>query len=468
MRWPLRYQILVPMIGVVVITSLGASSLTAYLAARRVRVETERQLRELGRTIDEGAFPLTDRVLDQLQGLSGAEFVVSDLSGQPLVPATWEGPIPTSEPVPWPELRLNQAASRPSGPCFHAAMRLASRGSQESPRVLHVFYPQDRLVRASRDAVWPPFIVGGISLVITSGLGFWIASRASRPLDELRRQVTRIAARDFSSPVRPPPRNDELRDLALAVNQMADMLRQYELDIRRNERMRALAQLSGGIAHQLRNAATGCRMALDIHATECGEGPTSESLAVAKRQLVLMEQYVQRFLTLGKPPGVASPRVAVDLNRLLLELLPLVQPAATHAGVELRFEPAGNPVVWGDGKELEQLALNLILNGLEATSQAAASQPRERPPWVSLRVESDGGWTRLLVEDSGAGPASDVQDKLFEPFVSEKPDGTGLGLAVAQEIARHHGGHIRWLRANGLTTFVVELPGRLPEASKGE
>jgi hypothetical protein len=75
---------------------------------------------------------------------------------------------------------------------------------------------------------------------------------------------------------------------------------------------------------------------------------------------------------------------------------------------------------------------------------------------VTLRPTND----RVVVDvcDTGEGPPDTVRDKLFEPFVSGKPDGVGLGLSVAAEIAKAHQGDIRWQRRDGLTCFSVELP----------
>jgi nitrogen-specific signal transduction histidine kinase len=64
----------------------------------------------------------------------------------------------------------------------------------------------------------------------------------------------------------------------------------------------------------------------------------------------------------------------------------------------------------------------------------------------------------LTVSDSGPGPAGNVRDQLFEPFVSEKPDGVGLGLSVAREVVEQHAGRIHWRRVGGMTQFTVELP----------
>ena len=70
----------------------------------------------------------------------------------------------------------------------------------------------------------------------------------------------------------------------------------------------------------------------------------------------------------------------------------------------------------------------------------------------------------LTISDTGAGPAEDVQETLFEPFVTGKPDGVGLGLSVAREVVEQHGGRIEWHRANGVTHFTIELPTEATEA----
>jgi len=134
-------------------------------------------------------------------------------------------------------------------------------------------------------------------------------------------------------------------------------------------------------------------------------------------------------------------------------VLPLVRPAARHVGVELQWAGPDEPcIIQGDVDALEQLAVNLLLNAIEATTQAD-----ER--WVPVNVcpSSAGGFV-VEIRDSGAGPASEIQDTLFDPFVTNKADGTGLGLSVANEIAEQHGGKIGWERREGTTCFLVDFP----------
>ena len=122
--------------------------------------------------------------------------------------------------------------------------------------------------RSAEQAVWPPLAIGGGAILLVAAAAYWVAQRVTQPVQQLRTQVQRIAEGDFSpSPV--PRRDDEIRDLAAAVNQMAEKLARYEEETRQSERLQTLGTLGGGIAHQIRNAATGCRIALDLHQRDC-------------------------------------------------------------------------------------------------------------------------------------------------------------------------------------------------------
>jgi signal transduction histidine kinase len=451
MRWPLRNQIIVPMAFVMLATLTGASVFNAWLSARRVRRDIETQLREAARILAEPNFPLTDAVLRQAQGLSGAEFATTDAAGAILASSRNKGTypeLPLHKPASqWNELKLGDTIQTGGGRYFHTAVHLRRRSQDE---LLHILYPERSYREAWLHAVFPPMVVGGVALTLVVLLAVVIASHVSRPMSRLRSQVEHIAEGDFQ-PLPLPARNDEVLDLAKSINRMAELLAQYEDDVRTSERLRTLGQLGSGVAHQMRNSVTGCRMALDLHRRECSLEGESESLDVAVRQLALMEKYLQRFLSLGHQPP--KPHSQVDLSHLFENILLLVGPAARHAGVELRWaDPDETCIIKGDSDTLEQLAVNLLLNAIEAAAKAD-----ERLVTATVRALSVGGFA-VEILDSGAGPAPEIQDTLFDPFVTDKVDGTGLGLSVARKIAEQHGGQIRWERRDGMTCFAVELP----------
>jgi len=248
-----------------------------------------------------------------------------------------------------------------------------------------------------------------------------------------------------------PERNDEIRDLVVSINRMTGMLARYEEEVRRSERLRTLGQLGGGIAHQIRNAVTGCRMALDLHARECAANG-DESLTVATRQLQLIERYVQRFLALGRGPQ--TRKESVELTTLLQNVLQLVTPAAKHVGVEISLELPRAPVeLQTDSQAIEQALVNLLLNAIEAASGPGTTQRN-----VIVRLASEADAVCIDVVDQGPGVSEQVRPRLFEPFATDKPDGVGLGLTTARDLIRTQGGEIELRDSAAETCFRVRLP----------
>jgi C4-dicarboxylate-specific signal transduction histidine kinase len=181
---------------------------------------------------------------------------------------------------------------------------------------------------------------------------------------------------------------------------------------------------------------------------------------MALRQIELMESYLQRFLRLGAGRDEAvRPRDLRDiaLAEFVDEVLSLVRPRGRHVGVEIQWTAPASPIlVHGDRQELQELLVNLLLNGIEA---ATAHQSESAAAWVRVEVwAAPPNRVTLRVLDSGPGPSDLIATQLFEPFVTDKPEGTGLGLAVAKQIAESHGGTLRWSRESGATCFEVDLP----------
>jgi signal transduction histidine kinase len=457
-RWSLRNQILLPMAGLMLVTLLGVSALNVYLAVQRTRSQIESQLREVTRTIAQASYPLTDNVLRQMRGLSGAELVVASEEGERLAGSVaWDtAELPTGDSLrSWTELELGQPITVAGKRYFHSSLTLARNRSGSGPRRLHVFYPESRYAEALWDAELPPIVVGVGALVTMLIFGHWFASRLTQPISQLQTQVERVSHGEFV-PMELPERNDELRDLALAVNRMSELLANYEDEVRRSEQLRTLGILRGGIAHQMRNAVTGCRMALDLHARAMRARPSmteddAESLDVALRQLSLIEQQLQKFLSEQQAPLVA---VELEMAEFVSGVLPLVLPAAKHLGVQLDWQPPEQAFpIKADVTALEQLMGNLLLNALDATSHTAGPG-RVR---IELSLASERS-VALSVFDNGAGPSPDISSKIFEPLVTDKRGGTGLGLSVVREIAQQHGGRVSWSRQAGWTCFRVELP----------
>src|SRR5690606_20233007 len=126
-------------------------------------------------------------------------------------------------------------------------------------------------------AVLPAVIAGLAAAAVAAAITGWLARRLTRPLAELAERTAAIAQGDFA-PLPVGRRNDELRDLVESINSMTEQLAEYERRIRHQDRLRTLGQLGASMAHQLRNAAAGGRMAIELHRRECSAGAADESL----------------------------------------------------------------------------------------------------------------------------------------------------------------------------------------------
>lgn len=451
MRWPIRHQILLPFVAVVLLAVTALTAAAALLAARRTEQLTLSQLQTTVDTLGQSSFPLTAPVLERMRGLSGAHFLGCDAAGVVVASTLPAGSRPREDLAEMPiGGNLAPLAAQPmvqiDGTRYFAA-RMRPRGNT-SVQSLIVLYPVERWSRDQWDAARLPLMVGGPALLLTSLVALWLAQRFSGRLRRLQTQVAAIAAGDFCE-IEPGHRRDEIHELVTSVNQMAAQLRQQQRTIRQSERTRLLSQLAGGLAHQLRNAVAGARMALQLHQRRCAPNPGDQSLSVALRQLSLIEAQVRGMLSLGR--GERRSPTVCDVGRLASDVEPLLQPSCEHVGVALtiKTEDAHAHLVLADVEGLRAALLNLALNAIEAAGSGGA---------IRLAVSSAVGEVTMDVSDTGPGPSSEVAESLFEPFVTGKPEGVGLGLALARQIALDHGGTLAWFRENERTVFRLTLP----------
>lgn len=245
---------------------------------------------------------------------------------------------------------------------------------------------------------------------------------------------------------------------------LVTLAQSLQVSLAKGERMRLLGQVSGGLAHQIRNGVAGAKLAVQLHARSCSDG-NGESLDAARRQLARVESDLSRYLDLGRDD---VPRRPCHVVELVEEAAALVRPQCRHADVQLCWEPPIiDPVVSGNSGRLGHVVVNLLTNAVEAANPGGQ---------VEITVDQPGdGVCVVEVWDSGPGLDPFVAGRLFQPFVTGKADGVGLGLFVARRAAEAHGGRLDWRREHGRTCFRVELPAaegkeaedRAPAAVRG-
>ncbi len=450
MRFSIRNQILIPIIGIQAVAMTAITLGTATLAANRSEREIIARLNGVIDTLGHANFPYTASVLAKMRGLSGAHFAVFTEDGR-----VTDSTLPALKTLP-PALRTLQPTDRPEslgesptfrldGTLYFAVPLRASVGSPDSS--LLVLYPETSWRQARWEAATPPLAVGLATLALMTAVTTWIAQRISLRIRELEQQVARIAAGDFER-FDPGARGDEVQDLANSINRMCDQLKQMRQTIRQSERTRLLAQLAAGLAHQLRNSLTGARMSIQLHAKRFPPRDGDETLNVALRELTITEEQVKGLLSLGRLER--QPHTECELGRLLEEITLLVSPSCEHAQVDLRRRPGEGPLhVMADAPGLRAAVLNLMMNAIEAAGPGGG---------VRLGVSTDRMEAVIEVSDTGPGPPPDVAETLHEAFVTSKLEGVGLGLAIAHQVAAEHGGRLSWSREDGETRFRLALP----------
>lgn len=462
MRRPIQLQLVAPMLAL----SLAAITVTSVVGAWLIGRENYRRHRQaqqrLVATLTEGGFPLNNHVLQRLTGLSGAQFAVLSATGE-LVAAT-VGVSPAELARLQAEVAAAEGPREPSaimiGNDSFLAERLPIRptAGTDAGRWLVVLHHQDLWWRVGREGVLAPLGVGAAMALAVSVAAAQLARRWKRPIVALRDHTQRIASGQFV-PAELPVTDDEIRDLTVAVNRMTQQLAHYEQSVRGNERLRVLGQLGAGVAHQIRNAVTGARLAVDLHTRACHAVAGRESLDVALRQLQLMEDQLDRLLTLGQPRKFN--RQALDLCETLDQLVASNAFAMRHAGVRVTWTRPERPIAtMADGAALRQALVNLAANAAQAVEETAL-------PEIRFTLTARAGQCEICVADNGPGPAPAVAERMFEPLVTTHREGTGLGLAVARELVEAHNGTIAWRRREGWTEFVVTLSRVEPERSPG-
>jgi signal transduction histidine kinase len=289
-------------------------------------------------------------------------------------------------------------------------------------------------------------LVGAAFLYASIRLGGHLSRQLSRPIEELIGWTGHIRRLEPLPPARPSRGAPEFEALRTALREMADALERGRARTIEAERLRAFRETARRVAHEMRNPLTPIRLAVARLARTAGPAQ-QDAIDVLTAESGRLEQLAREFTDFGRlPEGPAAP---VDLGELLTGLARTSVPPTMQ--VRLALDPA-LPTLLGHYDPLHRAFTNIVRNAVEACDAEGEIELSARP--------EDGG-VRVEIRDHGPGVPAELVSRLFDPYVTAKSGGTGLGLAMAKQTVEMHRGAIAVEETpGGGATFVVRLRGR--------
>ncbi|MGH7324067.1 MAG: response regulator [Candidatus Rokuibacteriota bacterium] len=269
----------------------------------------------------------------------------------------------------------------------------------------------------------------------------------------------------IETPARVEPTEDDLELLALFSSQAAIAVRNsHELERLRSGALAALGRMATQVAHELKNPLAGLRLYarhLEQRMDKSGDGETAELARKITATVDHLAAVVAEITAFGRPPELR--RAPAALGPLLEDCIGLARARCPDEGIEVvrAYDPAC-PEAYVDARELRKAFLNLILNGLEALG----GRGRLR---VGTLYTPDSRMITIAIDDTGCGMSDETLARAFDLFFTTKPDGTGLGMAIARSVIDRHGGELTIQSTFGHGTHArVRLPVGTPPAPAGE
>lgn len=258
------------------------------------------------------------------------------------------------------------------------------------------------------------------------------------------------------------PTEDDLEVLALFSSQAASAVRTtHELERLRSGALAALGRMATEVAHELKNPLAGLRLYARHLEQRLGKTGDTDGAGLAQKITSTVDHLaavVQEITAFGRPPELH--RVPTSVQALLDECVGFAEAKCETPGLEVlrSYDPAC-PEALLDARELRKAFLNLVINGLESLREGGRLN-------VVTSYAPDTRTVTIVIEDTGHGMSEETLSRIFDLFFTTKPQGTGLGMALARSVIALHGGDLAVHSALGKGTRVtIRLPLAAPEGA---
>lgn len=244
------------------------------------------------------------------------------------------------------------------------------------------------------------------------------------------------------------------------------MLQQIQADFAHAARVATLGELTASIAHEINQplSAIAVNGKASLRWLDRAEPNVDEAREVAARIVADADRaadVIRRIRAMATPQP--EGRELLSVNDVAAETLAFLQRDLQAKEVRVEFEPADDlPLVEADRTELQQVLVNLAVNAEQAMAQHDVKDRR-----LAVRTSSAPGYVSVEIEDNGPGVAPDMAERLFDRFVTTKPNGLGIGLSICRSIVEAYGGRISVASSETGARFTFALPAARPVQSVG-
>ena len=239
--------------------------------------------------------------------------------------------------------------------------------------------------------------------------------------------------------------------LSIALIDDLTKVRQLEFAARQNEKLAAVGGLAAGIAHEIRNPLAGISGSIEMLTQTVTNDDDRKLMKIVLREIDRLNNLITEFLEYARPEK--PPTDVVDMAFLLNEVLNAIKTdTKVRADVEQIREIGTDLRILGHKDKLKQVFLNIVLNSYQAMQDSAKVQ-------LTVKAVANDKSIVISIRDTGCGMSEATRKKMFEPFHTTKPKGTGLGLAVTHKILEGHGAQVFVESEQGVgTEFVLTFP----------
>ncbi|HXR33822.1 MAG TPA: ATP-binding protein [Verrucomicrobiae bacterium] len=317
-----------------------------------------------------------------------------------------------------------------------------------------------------QNAQWILLAALGFAILLCFVLLSVLLVLVERPLEELMDTIDRVRHGDLFTRVEFARREDDIGRLGRQFNEMVEQLDEsrrkleefHQREMARAEHLATLGELAAGLAHEIRNPLAGIAGVVDVMSKDLpANSPSRAVMGDVQKEIRHIQDILNDLLFYARPrPPAFHPS---DLNATIEQAAMLARQQVRNKPIQILFTPNPSlPLVDHDPALIQQVVLNLLLNGIQAISG---------PGKVEVIAGCEQEQAIVEVADTGRGIPADALPKIFKPFFTTRNEGTGLGLSLANGIVRSHGGKIAVSSAPGKgSQFRIELPLERPKKDR--